>query len=55
MKCPRSSSGKHDWVASIKSDFLGNKIQYRKCKKCNLMQKHVKNILTGRSEGWQTV
>jgi len=54
-KCYKSPNGKHVWTSSVEKDILGNKTQYRRCDYCRLRQRHVKNIITGRSEGWQTV
>jgi hypothetical protein len=54
MKCS-SSNGKHKWVVRTRTDFLGNTTQIRTCTRCHLKQIHVKNFLTGRSEGWETI
>jgi hypothetical protein len=54
MKCPYGN-GKHQWVVSMRTDFLGNKTQIRTCKRCRVKQVHRKNLFTGRSEGWETL
>ncbi len=54
-KCSKSPNGKHAWTSRVEENILGNKIQYRTCDYCRLKQRHEKNLLTGRSEGWKTV
>lgn len=55
MKCSKSPNGKHAWTNSVEQDVLGNKTQFRKCDHCRLKQKHEKNPITGRNEGWQSI
>ena len=54
-ECSKSPSGRHVWTVNVKEDYFGNKVQYRRCDYCHLRQKHVKNLLTGRSEGWKSI
>jgi hypothetical protein len=54
-ECTKSPTGKHRWTVTTKEDVLGNQFQYRRCDYCHLKQEHVKNFLTGRSEGWKSI